>query len=177
VGQLREVKDPRTMIRALPLVRSRFGGATLKCAGDGPLRSELVRLADDLGVGGSVEFLGEVSDTRDILAEADVYLMTSWSEGLPNALLEAMAAGVPAVVTEAGGMREIVRHRKTGCTVPVGDHVRLAEEICFLLSNPVAAEAIWREARSLIEREFSIARMARQVECVYREALASFVSN
>ena len=176
VGALLDVKDQRTMIRALPLVRSRFEGATLKCAGDGPLRSELARLADDLGVGGSVQFLGEVSDTRGILSEADVFLMTSRSEGLPNALLEAMAVGVPAVVTEAGGMREIVRHRKTGCTVPVGDHVRLAEEICFLLSNPVAAEAIWREARSLIEREFSIARMARQVECVYREALAAFVS-
>lgn len=174
VGQLHDVKDPRTMIRALPLVRSRFRGATLKCVGDGPLRSELIRLADDLGVGGSVELLGEVSDTRDILAEADVFLMPSRSEGLPNALLEAMAAGVPAVVTEAGGMCEIVRHRKTGCTVPVGDHVRLAEEICFLLSNPAAAEAIWREARSLIEREFSIERMARRVECVYREALASF---
>jgi len=176
VGQLRDVKDQQTMIRALPLVRSRFGGATLKCAGDGPLRAELARLADDLGVGGSVELLGEVSDTRGILAEADVFLMTSRSEGLPNALLEAMAAGVPAVVTEAGGMREIVRHRKNGCAVPVGDHVRLADEICFLLSNPDAAEGIRREARSLIEREFSIARMARQVECVYRQALAGFGS-
>ena len=176
VGALLGVKDQQSMIRALPLVRSCFEGATLKCAGDGPLRAELARLANDLGVGGAVELLGEVSDTRGLLAEADVFLMTSRSEGLPNALLEAMAAGVPAVVTEAGGMREIVRHRDTGCTVPVGDHVRLAEEICFLLSNPDAAEAIGREARSLIEREFSIARMARQVESVYREALAGFGS-
>lgn len=172
VGALVDVKDQQTMIRALPLVRSRFKGATLKCAGNGPLRAELSRLADDLGVGEAVELLGEVSDTRGLLAEADVFLMTSRSEGLPNALLEAMAAGVPAVVTEAGGMSEIVRHRKTGCAVPVGDHVRLAEEICFLLSNPAAAQAIGREARSLIEREFSIARMARQVESVYRQALA-----
>lgn len=176
VGQLREVKDPKTMIRALPLVRSRFEGATLKCAGDGPLRAELGRLADELGVGGSVELLGEVSDTRSLLAEADVFLMPSRSEGLPNALLEAMAAGVPAVVTEAGGMAELVRHRKNGCTVPVGDHVRLAEEICFLLSNPAAAGAIGREARSLIEHDFSLERAARQVESVYREALASFAS-
>jgi glycosyltransferase involved in cell wall biosynthesis len=176
VGQLRDVKDPKTMIRALPLVRSRFEGATLKCAGDGPLRSELIRLADELGVGGSVELLGEVSDTRSVLAEADVFLMPSRSEGLPNALLEAMAAGVPAVVTEVGGMAEIVQHRKNGCKVPVGNHVRLAEEICFLLSNPAAAEAIGREARSLIERDFSLERMARQVEAVYREVLASFAS-
>jgi glycosyltransferase involved in cell wall biosynthesis len=174
IAKLSEEKDQATLLRAMPSILGTFPRARLRLVGAGRLKPELKLTAQRLGIEEAVDFVGEVGDVRPILELTDVFVLCSTTEGLPMSLLEAMAAGVSVVVTEVGGMPRLVRHRSTGCLAPAGDAHRLAEEICFVLSNPDEAEAMRRRGQALVEREFSAARMAREVESVYRDVLAEW---
>jgi glycosyltransferase involved in cell wall biosynthesis len=135
VGRLCEPKDYPTLLKAVKLI-SKKPPIRLKILGDGPLLQELKNLAKDLGIKDCVEFSGFVSDPFSIIRESDVYAMSSIYEGLPTALIEAMACGVPVVSTRAKyGPEEIIVDGESGLLVDVGDSDGLANAILEILKN------------------------------------------
>lgn len=135
MGSLNEAKDYPTMLRALSFLLEKMP-VRLKILGDGPLRSELESLAGRLGVSGHVEFLGFVRDPFPVISSSDAYLMSSRWEGLPTALIEAMACGIPVVSTRAPyGPEEIIIHGECGLLVDVGDARGIADSLYTILND------------------------------------------
>lgn len=139
--------------------------------GDGPLRGELEAEAERLGIDSAVRFAGLQEEVGPFLALLDVYLISSEFEGLPLALLEAMAAGVPVVATAVGGIPEALAPDREGIVVPFGDPETLAEAVLSLLADPVRRKRLAAAARRRVAEDFSVARMARELEAIYREVL------
>lgn len=172
ISRLAQEKDQANLLRAMALILEQYPGARLKLVGSGPLEAELRALAGELGLAASVDFVGEVSDVKPVLAQTDVFVLCSTTEGLPMSLLEAMAAGIPVVATNVGGMPSLVRHGQTGRLTEPRDFRRLADEIGFVLSHPEPAREMCRNGQALVERDFSIGQMASQVEAVYRKLVS-----
>lgn len=138
VGRLVPQKDPLLAVRAFALAAGEFSESRLIFYGDGELKDEIVKLAESLGLSGRVIVEGGVSDVEDRLAKASVYMLTSVYEGMPNALLEAMAVGVPAIASNCpcGGPGEIIQNDLQGILVPCGDTEAFASAIKKLLGDP-----------------------------------------
>lgn len=140
--------------------------------GDGPLRDEVGALAERLGLAGRVSFTGLQDDVRPYLAALDLYLMTSEFEGLPLALLEAMAAARAVAVTAVGGVPEAVEDGVCGVVRPFGDLDGLAAAALTLLADAGRRTAFGAEAQRRVEASFGIRRMAAELEALYGEVLA-----
>jgi glycosyltransferase involved in cell wall biosynthesis len=130
VGRLVPGKDHATLLRAVALARSNISDVHLWMIGDGPLGPSLRRLSDELGLSECVTFFGERNDVSSFMSTADVFVMSSVTEGLPVSLLEAMSAGLPAVVTDVGGMGEIARMSGAATLVPPSDPPAMARALC-----------------------------------------------
>jgi glycosyltransferase involved in cell wall biosynthesis len=143
----------------------------LAFAGEGSKRSELEAQADALGLADRVRFLGFRSDVPDLLAECDIFVLPSLCEGMPLAVLEAMAARKPVVATAISGIDETVVHGVTGVLVPPGDPAALANAIWSLLADPEASMRLGMAGRARVEREFQAETMVARVESVYQELL------
>jgi glycosyltransferase involved in cell wall biosynthesis len=141
--------------------------------GRGALHDALAAEAEALGIRDRIHLLGYRDDVKEWLGAMDVFTMPSLSEGLPLSLLEAMAAGVPPVVTRVGGMPEVVRDGESGFIVPPGDGAALADRISFLLGNPPLASKMGTAARDCILDRFTVDRMAAEYCDVYRQAAGS----
>lgn len=145
-GRLVPVKDHRTLLEAFALLRKRRP-ARLAIFGDGPLESQLRTYASELNVANDVLFAGYVGDLAAGYAAADVFVLSSTSEGFGNVLVEAMAAGVPVVSTDAPhGPREILDSGRFGALVPVGDAQALADAIERTLDRPPPEAELKRRA-------------------------------
>jgi len=141
-GRLTPVKDHKTLLRAFAMLRT-SRPARLVIFGEGPLAAELQIEAVDLGVAGSTLFPGYVNDPAAVYAVADLFALSSVSEGFGNVLIEAMASGVPVVSTDAEhGPREILNDGALGPLVPVGDATALAAAMAKTLDAPIAAEVL-----------------------------------
>lgn len=119
-----------------------------------------------------IEWAGEVADPLPHLLAARGFVLASREEGVPNALLEAMAAGLPSVATRAGGVPEVLAHGREGLLVPPGDAVALAEAVARIDANTAEADTYASAARARAESEHAVARMVDRWEAVYREVLA-----
>jgi glycosyltransferase involved in cell wall biosynthesis len=142
-------------------------------AGDGPQRDALERQARALGVGGRVVFLGRRSDVPQLLACSDIVVLPSLNEGLPLAVLEAMAAGKPVVATIVGGTDELIADGQTGLLVPPRDPPALAAAVRSLAENPKLASAIAAAGRRHVEQSFSATAMLERVTTIYEELLSA----
>ena len=129
------------------------------------------RLAEQEGCGDSVEFAGPTDDLPARFLENGFLVLPSRVEGLSNVLLEAQAAGLPAVVSDIGGNVAVVRHGETGLVVPVDDPVALAEAMVRMHRSAEWRGNMGRAARQRIEAEFAIDRIAERLEAVYRRVL------
>ena len=134
VGRLHEQKGHDVLLRAFALVHREHPDWRLRLAGDGPLAGDLRTLADQLGIQAHVEWLGATRDAQACYAAADIFVLASRYEGTPNTLLEAMAAGLAVVVSDAGGS-ELVTHGESGLVTPVEDHAALAEALLTLIDD------------------------------------------
>jgi glycosyltransferase involved in cell wall biosynthesis len=158
VANLWPVKDHRTLVDAAALVRERIAEVRFALVGDGPERGALHQQIHRLGLRDVVHLLGTRYDVPAILAHAAAFCLPSRAEGLSNAIMEAMAARLPVVATDAGGNAELVRDGLTGFVVPVGAAAAMARRLVDLLSDPERARAMGRRGRNVAERELSLER-------------------
>ena len=148
VANLRPVKNVELFIRAAGSLASSHPGVHFDIAGEGELRPSLQALIEALGLSDRVTLRGSVSDVPAFLGGLDVAVLCSLSEGSPNAIMEYMAAGLPAVATNVGGNAELVENEVTGLVVPSNDAERLAAAVDRLLSDPALAGRLGATARS-----------------------------
>jgi glycosyltransferase involved in cell wall biosynthesis len=172
VGRLSEEKGHSVLLNALPALLSRFPDLELLIAGEGSLRSRLEGLVEKLQLGRHVRFLGARSDVPEIFATADVFVLSSLWEGLPMALLEAMASGLPCVATRVGGIPQAMRDGVEGLVVPPNDAEALADALATCLENRELAGRLGQRARARVESEFSARRMASDYARLYEELVA-----
>ena len=173
VARLDPSKGHDVLLRAAAALRSRHGRARYLLVGAGPAASTLRRHVERLGLSDQVVFLGVREDVPAILAASDLFVLPSRNEGLSQALLEAMALGLPVVATEVGGTADAVRSERTGWLVPPGDWRALADAIDAALSRPSTAKAYAEAARELVWREFSLALHVARLEALYRSLAAT----
>jgi glycosyltransferase involved in cell wall biosynthesis len=153
------------------LAADKIPGLRLDVVGDGPSRQDLEALRSSLGLGGRVTFHGYHADVRPFLAAADVFLLSSVSEGISIALLEAMASGLPAIATDVGGNREVILEGQAGHLTPVGSAEALADAIVRIESDPDGRERMGQASRQRVEQEFSLQRVVARYEELYRRCL------
>jgi glycosyltransferase involved in cell wall biosynthesis len=165
------VKNHPALLRATAVLLKDFPALEVVFAGDGPLRPELEKMTADLGIAGSIRFLGEQRDIPAVLASLDISVLTSFSESLPNAILEAMAAGLPVVSTRVGGSPEVVRHGATGFLVDSGNESQLVEALRTLLQNESLRKQFGAQGRSLAQAQFGIGSIQKQYEDLYSVTL------
>lgn len=159
-------------LRAFALVRARYPKARLWIAGTGPQARELQALAEELQIADAVSFTGRLppEEIVDLYKIADVALNPATVDNAPNSLLEALAAEVPVVSTDAGGVPYLVQDRETALLVPVGDARAMAEAVVELLDNPALCEALKAAGRAKAEEHAWDAVKVRLLQC-YGEAL------
>jgi glycosyltransferase involved in cell wall biosynthesis len=164
VGRLFPQKRYDVMLRAFRRIREAVEAELWVC-GDGPERRRLERLATNLGVANHVRWLGFVENPHAVLRQADLFLMTSDHEGLPNALIEAQGLGLPAVATRCPhGPSEIVNDEATGLLVPVGDVHGIGTAVAGLLGDPDRRRAMGAAARERARRIFDQASLVKSWE-------------
>jgi glycosyltransferase involved in cell wall biosynthesis len=173
VASLVPQKGHSMLIQALPSVLRRFPEVQVLLVGDGHLRQHLLDEATGLGISGRIRFLGLRADVPDLLAISDVFVLPSLWEGLPMALIEAMAAGLPALATDVSGSRDVVVSGETGLLVPAGNVRELEHGLARLLSDPEGARRMGLSARQRVAELFSAQRQARDHVALYRRAMSA----
>jgi glycosyltransferase involved in cell wall biosynthesis len=173
VGRLDPQKGWETLIDALPAVWSEVPETRLLIAGDGPERSALQSRIETVDPRARIRLLGYRDDVPRLLKTANLLVAPSRWEGLPNAVLEAMAAGCPIVASSAEGVTELLTHDRHGLVVPIGDTRALAEAILRLVTKPDEAKRLGAAAAERARLEFTWDRVASAYEDLYRRLLAA----
>ena len=158
VSTARLSEQKRLDILLSAMARLLQDGVRCNCVivGDGPLRTQLSEQARALGLSGRVFFEGFQKDVRPYLQIADAFVLTSHREGFPLSILEAMACGLPCVVTDVGGNAEAVTNKVHGLVVPPGSVDKVAEAISYLATHPYERAEMSRMARLRVREEFDI---------------------
>ncbi|MCS7026096.1 MAG: glycosyltransferase [Bryobacteraceae bacterium] len=172
VGNLREPKDYPTMLQAFARVVQHRPGTRLAVAGSGPLKGELEELSRQLGINRSVQWLGARSDVPELLQGADAFVMSSLWEGTPMALLEASAAGLPAVAPDVGGIGEVMVHRETGLLTPPADPESLARAMIEIQARSSdERRQMGENARQRVSEIYSIQKVIADWEQLFQDLL------
>jgi len=169
VGNFTAKKDQATLLRAVAALPDRGREVALVLVGTGPLEDDLRSLAGELGIAGRTRFPGSRDDVFALLPAFDVFALSSRFEGLPIALLEAMATGVAAVATRVGGIPEVITDGTDGALVDPGDVPALAAALDGLLGDDAARAALAERGR-LRAGSFDLANAVRRTEAIYRAA-------
>jgi glycosyltransferase involved in cell wall biosynthesis len=162
-------KDHRTLLHTLGGLRQYSW--ELDLIGDGPLKGEIARLGESLGIANRIRFLGQVLDVEARLADAQAFLLISNWEGFPRSILEAMRAGLPVVASAVGGIEESVHDGESGFVVRRGDTEGLRSRIEQLLLDPGLRQRLGANGRNRYERDFTLARTVEETLAVYRGVL------
>jgi O-antigen/teichoic acid export membrane protein/glycosyltransferase involved in cell wall biosynthesis len=171
VARLETVKNHDLLLDAAAVLRRRGVRFRLRLVGDGPRHAALADRARALGLEDVVEFLGRRADVERLLATSDIATLVSVREGIPRAVLEAMASGLPVVATDVPGTREAVGHRETGLLVPLGDGEALADALAFLAARPNARHWMGRRGRALAVKRFDERSVIEALRRAYTVAL------
>ncbi len=171
VGRLEAQKGPQWLIETAPQWLAKLPDCDLLLIGEGPLLQRLEIACQSSGIAGRVHFAGWRSDVPGILAAANLLVLASAWEGMPNIVLEAMAAGRPVVATDVEGVRELLGPAAVAQTVPYGDSETLISKILSFMQDPSAAAAIGSQNRRRAEEKFEISWMVKAYERLW-ESLA-----
>lgn len=167
VGRLSPEKGHEVFLLAASAIAADCPDARFLIVGDGPLESALKARARELGLADRVIFTGHRSDLASIYGITSVLVISSFTEGIPNVLLEAFANGKPVVATSVGGVPEVLQHGHTGWLVSPGDHAAIADRVVALLKNPHERSTMGAAGRRLIEDRFSFIHRTRALEDLY----------
>lgn len=169
VGRLVPIKGHALFLQAAKRILKKVPSCRFPIIGDGPLREELERLASTLGLDGVVHFLGWQRDLERIYADLDLCVLSSLNEGTPLSILEAMAAGVPVVAADVGGVGDLVLHNETGLLVRPGDPEALAEAVLELLEDPKRLQEMGEAGRRRAYPHYDVKSLILRMEQFYRE--------
>ena len=171
VGRLHTQKGHSYLLQAIAKVQKEISKVKVLVIGEGEEENNLKNLAKSLDLTDKIIFAGLRVDVEEILPEADLFVLPSLWEGMPNALLEAMALGIPVVATDVGGIPEVVIHEETGILIPPKDSDALASAMIDLLQNNFKAQKMGEAGRDRVEKHFSLARTIEKTECLYKKLL------
>jgi len=171
VGRLAPIKRGDVLLRAFARAIALGARVRLAVVGDGERRAGLERLAVDLGVRRRVAFVGYRADMPSVAAASDIALLTSDNEGTPVSLIEAGAAGTPAVATAVGGVPDVVTE-ETGLLLPRGDFRGLGRAIADLAAEPARRAEMGQNARVHVRERYSAERLVEDVDRLYGELIA-----
>jgi glycosyltransferase involved in cell wall biosynthesis len=172
IAALRSWKGHDYLLEAAGILTARRKNIKFVIAGEGPRYNHLMEKADSLGIKERVLFLGYRDDVDNILSALDIVALPSYAnEGVPQALLQAMAMEKPVVACSAGSIPEIVHDKKTGILVETKNPAALAESIASMLDNQAAAKTVAENARKLVESQYSLNHMVTRVEETYSRML------
>jgi glycosyltransferase involved in cell wall biosynthesis len=166
-GRLNAEKGHDILIRAVRNLAQKFPHVTLKIAGDGPLLDSLQNLTKECGIEENVTFCGFLEDMESFLKEIDIFILSSHYEGFGIVLVEAMAAGIPIVATDVGGVREVVDDGRCGIVVPPGSEGELTLGIEYFLQNPRIAYEYGQYGRKAALEKFSLNKMVESHKEIY----------
>ena len=172
VSKLNWIKNPEMFIRCASLVLRKRQGIGFVLAGKGEHFHEMQSLCHDLGIQESVAFMGERHDVPDLLRAMDLFLLTSRVEGMPNVVLEAMATGLPCIVTDAGGSAEPIIEGETGYVVPIDDADGMADRVLHILADDELRLSMGKAARIRVMNEFSVEKMVTRTSQMYLDLMA-----
>lgn len=172
VANLSPVKGHRYFIEAASRVASAESNVHFVLVGEGMLRTEIEKQAASLGIADRVHLLGHRADAATLVSAFDLAVLASLHEGLPNAVMEAMAYGVPVVATSVGGTTELITDGETGYLVEPANAEALAERILFALRNKRESAEMARRGQEKIMEDFGMSKMVDSVEQVYVELLS-----
>jgi L-malate glycosyltransferase len=166
-----DVKGHPWLIAAAPTVLREFPSTRFVFAGDGAARSEFENQIAKLGLQNHFIFLGRCDNVPDLLASCDIAVLPSRAEGLSNAVLEYMAAGLPTIATRVGGNAELVEDGVTGLLVPPEDSTALASALLQLLKDPDLSRRMAASGQKIATEDYSFGRLIRQTDALYSELL------
>ena len=172
VGRLAPLKDHATLLRAVALTRSHHPDVQLWIVGDGPLQLSLQKLTYELGLKDSVTFFGEQPDVSPFMLAADLFVSSSVTEGLPVSLLEAMSVGLPAVVTDVGGMGEIARLSAAVTLVPSSDPQGMAAALSDAMARRQELPKLGQLASFCYQQYFRPERMLDDYMSLYNRCVS-----
>jgi len=171
VGTIGKLSSPQKNIplflKAAGRISSQFSDVRFLVVGSGKLLDDMKDFSHKLGISEKVHFTGEREDIPEILKLLDVFVLSSYKEGLPNVIMEAMAAGKPVVATDVGGVSELVMDEETGFLVPSNNVEKLSQAVITLLESSNIAERMGEKGKERIEKFFLIDRMVKQTEKLY----------
>lgn len=171
VGRLTAIKQHQLFLETARHVAAADPAAVFLIVGDGELRPVLEGTARDLGIAERTHFLGWRRDLATIYSASDVFLLTSRNEGTPVALIESLAAGIPGVSTDVGGVRDVLDHGRLGLLAPFGDAGALADHVVTLLGDRDRRRRIGDAGRESIVARYGLGRLVDDIDALYRELL------
>jgi glycosyltransferase involved in cell wall biosynthesis len=172
LGRLAWKKGQEYFLSAAAEILKEEPRVTFVLVGDGPLRAQLEEQARALGIAARVKFLGQRLDSQTVISLFDIFVLPSVIEGMPNALLEAMALEKPVVVTNAGGNAEVVQDGTTGFVVPTRQPTAMAQRILQLLRHEALAQGFAAAARRSVRQQYSFHQTLQAMETLYEDMLA-----
>jgi glycosyltransferase involved in cell wall biosynthesis len=172
-GRLAPIKGLDRLLEAFREISREFPDLLLVLLGEGPMRPSLEEQASRSGISGAVHFLGRVDNVSEYMRVADVFVLPSLLEGMPNALLEAMATGLPAVATRTGGVVDVLEHGRNGLLAVPGNAGELAESIRTLLATPGLRERLGQAAYEEVRSSFSLESCIGKYRDLYATRSAS----
>ncbi len=171
IARLDPIKDHKTLIDAVSILKGDSVNMKLIIVGDGPEKNDITSKIDTLGLNDDIMFLGTRDDIPNILMALDLFVLPSIMEAMSVTLLEAMSASLPVIATNVGGNRELIADGVSGKLVPVGNPEILANTIKSLLSDREFAGKIGKEARKSVEKNFSFDKMIANYRKAYLKVL------
>lgn len=167
VGRLDPIKNHAGLIRAYSQLAQSFPHARLLIVGSGPCGEELQHLVKALGLSDRVTLMGTRDDIPRLLRCMDVFALPSFSEGISNTVLEAMAAGLPVIATDVGGNGELVRNKETGMLIPNRNDQALKDAILLYLKNRDLILQHGNSGRDRVEKQYSLSKMLADYDELY----------
>lgn len=169
VARFSEQKDHALLLNAVKDIDIK--NLKVQLIGDGPQLPNMKSLTESLNIGDRVQFLGNRKDVPDLLAQADIFVLTSKWEGFPITILEAMRAGLPVICSDVGGCREAVEDGENGFLVPRGDGVVLANRLKQLIEDKDLRYKMGQKGRMRFEQYFTVEKMAEKTKRIYGEII------